>query len=166
MGEKRFEIKEDDLESLENFPLKWRWTDKKYSDLSDEIIARINPVKEEKASEIYSLQSKLVEKNINLDEIFTEGENSVNVQDKETSFVKNWLKTKIGDIGYFIFLSYAEKLSIRTTKEIFCEYWNDFCYPASDDIVISTEKLDWVLMYHHEELFIFRRLNKDLSESV
>lgn len=162
MDEKRFEIKEDDFESLENFPLKWRWTDKKYADLPEQIIAQVNPVEAEKANEIYSLQSNLVEKNICLDEIFAEDENSVNVQNKETSFVKNWLRTKIGDVEDFIFLSYAEKLSIRTTKEIFCEYWNDFCYPASDDIVISTEKVDWLLIYHHEEIFIFRRLNEEL----
>lgn len=157
MSEKRFEIKKDDLESLESFPLKWRWIDKKYADLPDEIIAQINPVKEEKASEIYSLQSDLVEKNIDENEIFAEDANSLNVQNKETSFVKNWLKTKIGDVEDFIFLSYDEKMSLRTTKEIFCEYWNDFCYPASDDIVISTEKVDWLLIYHHEEIFIFRR---------
>lgn len=158
----RFEIKDSDFESLESFPLGWRWLDKKYADLPEEIIAQINPLKTEKAIEIYSKQSSLVEKYFDQNDFFSESKNSLNFQSKDNIFVKNWLKQKISDVESQIYLSYEEKLSIRTTKEIFCDYWSDFCYPASDDIVISTDKIDWILIYHHEEIFLFKRLNEEL----
>ena len=39
--------------------------------------------------------------------------------------------------------------------EIFLEYWDDFCYPSSDDAFVVCEASAAILAWEHEELFKF-----------
>jgi len=40
------------------------------------------------------------------------------------------------------------------------QYWDDFCYPGSDDVAISPEDDSWLLFYFHEEMFEFGQRRK------
>ena len=46
-------------------------------------------------------------------------------------------------------------LAICVSWGVFCEYWDDFCYPASDDVAIWSLSQEWFLIYDHSgEVFL------------
>lgn len=49
------EISATDLAELSTFPLRWRWTDARYAVLSDDELARIRPLPQERAQAVCSL---------------------------------------------------------------------------------------------------------------
>jgi len=44
---------------------------------------------------------------------------------------------------------------LETSWRTFRDYWDDFCYPSSDDVTICPVDGGWVLCYHHWERFSF-----------
>ncbi len=77
------------------------------------------------------------------------------------SLIQNWLRSKIFDEQEFIVVLWKKDLAVRTTSEIFCNYWDDFCYPSSDDVSISPMNLNWLLFYQHDEYFCFGKLKEE-----
>jgi len=51
-------------------------------------------------------------------------------------------------------------LAICVSWGVFCEYWDDFCYPASDDVAIWPLSQEWFLIYDHSEKFFFVRCGR------
>lgn len=154
---KQFEVSNSDFIALENFALKWRWTDGRYKKFPDSVLSQINPLKTEKASELYNFQNQFSPfENFQYETVADE--NYIKTDIFDDSAVKNWLENKIGADENFIFLCWDKDWAIRTTPKVFCDYWQDFCYPASDDIVVTAEKADWIIVYHHEEYLFFRKI--------
>jgi hypothetical protein len=48
-----------------------------------------------------------------------------------------------------------ERLAICVSWGVFCQYWDDFCYPASDDVAIWPLSEEWFLIIDHSEKFFF-----------
>lgn len=46
-----------------------------------------------------------------------------------------------------ILISWQRKTVLKTTKEIFLKYWDDFLYASSDDVTIISDKTNWILFY-------------------
>lgn len=68
---------------------------------------------------------------------------------------RGWLLEQNPNLEERIILSWTEELVIRTTWKIFTEHWDDFCYPASDDLIVFPESETWMLLYSHTEEFQF-----------
>lgn len=157
MNGKHFEILDIDIISLEKFPLKWRWTDERYRKFSETVLSRINPLTTEKASELYDFQSRFSPfENFQYEKVTDE--NYIRTNFFDSPAITGWLKNKIGEEENFIFLCWNRNWAVRTTARVFCDYWEDFCYPASDDIVITAEKVNWIIVYHHEEYLFFEKV--------
>lgn len=157
MNAKLFEISDVDLVSLESFPLKWRWTDERYNKFPESVLVRINSLTMEKARELYDFQKQFLPfENFQYEKV--NDENYIKTDLFDGLKITEWLERKIGDEEGFIFLCWSRDWAIRTTVKIFCDYWDDFCYPASDDIVITAEKVNWIIVYHHEEYLFFEKV--------
>ncbi len=79
---------------------------------------------------------------------------------EETAAVENedaqrWLLSKVPLANSKVVVSWTNDLAVLVSWEVFCSYWNDFCYPASDDVAIFPLSEDWMLLYDHAEVFIF-----------
>jgi hypothetical protein len=61
------------------------------------------------------------------------------------------------DPGTDIVLSWNPATALRTDWATFVAHWDDFCYPAADDVDIRALRGEWVLRYHHYEVFQFWR---------
>jgi len=72
------------------------------------------------------------------------------------------------DDSTLVFLSWDPNVALRTPWGIFRDYWDDFCYPASDDLTITPADDSWLLFYFHEEMFEFgkRKQHNHPSESA
>lgn len=79
----------------------------------------------------------------------------LNVEDSIESAATHWLRQHQPNFSTSVILSWDKDIALRTTWGIFTSYWDDFCYPMSDDLVVWPEDEKWVLLYHHEERFYF-----------
>ena len=143
------------IPSLSNFPLAWRWTDEKYCLLPAEELAQIIPLGAEPAKHAWEKSLSFADKNsefsanpslfVSIEKISSENE----------EFVREWLAQRmtVGNIT----VSWQPESAVTTNTEIFIKYWNEFCYPSSDDVTIWPDNESWVVHFWHEEAFCFGR---------
>jgi hypothetical protein len=158
--EKMIEISDSDLRSLENFSLKWRWTDERWNKLPPASLTQINPLTAEKCREIWEIQKQYLFPE-GLGEEFFEKTEMIRTDTAEESEISKWLASRMGDEQEAIIVLWNKKTAVKTTSKIFCNYWDDFCYPASDDVSISPLNLSWLLIHHHDEYFCFGKLKEE-----
>jgi hypothetical protein len=146
-------IEESDFRSLDSFPLKWRWTDSRWNKLPDNALDAIQPLSESKSRELcqYSLefsdQSGLIESSFeHIAQIDTSGDESE---------IRQWLLDRSSDLNQTVVVNWDNELAALVRWEVFCEYWDDFCYPSSDDVAIFPLSGEWFLFYSHSEYFMF-----------
>ena len=147
------EIEENDFLSLDLFPLKWRWTDSRWNKLPDDALKTIQPLTEAKARELcqYSLQfcnqSGLLESSFeHIERIDASG---------ETPEIQQWLLAHSPDSNQTVIISWDSKLAALVEWKVFCEFWDDLCYPSSDDVTVFPFSEEWMLFYSHSEYFVF-----------
>jgi hypothetical protein len=146
-------IEEVDFISIDSFPLKWRWTDSRWNKFPANALNSIQPLAESKARELcqYSLafedQSGLIES-------LFESIARINTSGDESE-VRQWLIARSSDLNQAVVVSWDNKLAALVKWEVFCEYWDDFCYPSSDDVAIFPLSEGWMLSYSHDEYFMF-----------
>jgi hypothetical protein len=150
------EIAEADFVSLDSFPLKWRWTDSRWSELPPEALSTIRPLAEAKAHEIFRVSSGYY-KDEGLDESVFGGVVQTRAESGGDSFpgVQRWLSAQVPDKSREVILSWNPGRAAVVAWETFCRYWDDFCYPGADDVAIFPQDEEWALLYHHEEYFFF-----------
>jgi len=54
-----------------------------------------------------------------------------------------------------VIVHWEHDTAIETRWTTFCEHWDDFCYPSSDDVTVVPMDRSWVLCYFHWEEFMF-----------
>jgi hypothetical protein len=75
----------------------------------------------------------------------------------EPKDVRQWLGNRKIGLDEPIIISWDDVLAVQSKWSIFCEYWDAFCYPSSDDVDVIPITRHWQLRYHHWEEFEFRR---------
>ncbi|CAN7529168.1 hypothetical protein [Acidovorax delafieldii] len=144
--------------SLKDFPLSWRWTDEKYTPIPLDVLLRIEPLE-------FALSDALFEQSLAFNGTDGLNQSLFSIKCLETSDIDpihatNWLLTCHDDKETRVFLSWGPRTAISTTWGIFAHYWDSFCYPASDDLTVWSESLDWVFAYQHRELMQFGKRQK------
>lgn len=75
----------------------------------------------------------------------------------EVDDARRWLRELPICPAEKIVVRWGPRVAVQTNWEIFARYWNDFCYPSSDDVEIFLPSGEWILLYHHWELFEWGR---------
>lgn len=139
--------------SIREHPLAWRWTDADYAVLSEDTLAQLQPIEQREAEYLFQLSQRfLVRDNLSPQEFATIVRHSAEVP---VEVGTRWLRELQSDLSVQVFISWQQDAAIRTTWEIFTAHWDDFCYPASDDVVVWPESECWALFYFHEQEFQF-----------
>jgi hypothetical protein len=149
------ELHEDDFRSLESFSQAGRWTGRNL--LPPTVLSGIRPLVPAKAREVFS-ETLLFDP----DNRFLPGHYQIveiETGNEDVQQVGDWLRQHIANLEEHVVVSWAwePEEAVATTGAIFCDYWDDFCYPSSDDVVITPLSQDWKLVYWHEEVFFFGR---------
>ena len=147
------EIEENDFQPLDSFPIKWRWTDSHWNKLPDESLKKLHPLTESKADEIFHYFLKFYDQS-GIDKSLFE-----NIEQIDTSGEKleicHWLLSCLPNLNQTIIVSWNNRMAVLVEWKVFCEYWDDFCYPASDDVTIFPISEEWSLLYSHDEYLNF-----------
>jgi len=137
--------------SIDKFRLKWRWTEEEYCLLSEDELFQIIPLALESAKEVWETSLTFVSDKSDFspcDELFTDI-NSIEATNKNA--VREWLSDKVPKCE--VIVSWQPDTAVLTNTELFIQYWDDFCYGASDDVSIWPKDKSWVIHYWHEEVF-------------
>jgi hypothetical protein len=69
----------------------------------------------------------------------------------------DWLRTLPVTQSEQVTVRWDASTAVNTTWEVFTQYWDDFCYPGSDDIEVFPASNAWLLLYHHWAQFEWAR---------
>ena len=151
-------VEENDFRSIDSFPLIWRWTDSRWNKLPDSALNKIQPLTETKAREFFQHTLQFYDESGLVESLF-ENIEKIDASNKAEE-IQAWLFTCSSSSNQTIIVSWNNRLAALVEWRVFCKYWDDFCYPASDDVTIFPFSEEWTLLYSHEEYFIFgKRLN-------
>jgi hypothetical protein len=132
---------------IDHFPLKWRWTDAKYLLMPEGDLAKIQPLSKNSSLFVYNESLRLIE----VTNIENAGERQVTSGSE--SDVTMYLQSTMPDTT--ILVSWDSDSAVITETGIFQKYWDEFCYPSSDDVSIWGGDKSWLLQYFHYEEFSF-----------
>jgi hypothetical protein len=130
----------------QDFPLAWRWTRPSHSVLPIEVLAGIRPLSPPEAARVWA-------------EFKPQGSAVVSCFTSDPADVDGWLRSVQPDRHLSILVCWSPDLVVQTTWNVFAEYWSDFCYPSSDDVMDAPIAGAWRLIYHHDERFDFITLS-------
>jgi hypothetical protein len=142
-----------DTTELSRFALKWRWTDERYASLSEKELARIKPLRAERAEEIWQLAIRMIDKTQDFgvdSSVFDHIDRSPASEE-----VRPWLHARLPQGRVPVLVSWTNQWAVLTDSELFTDRWDDFCYPSSDNVTVFPLDQTWVLHYWHEEEFLY-----------
>ena len=145
-------IDETDFEPLDSFPLVFRWNDARWNELPPEVMTEIRPLSKEKAEELLQYSLTFHDRDGLISEFFAKIEQTTCAGDNADT--QKWLASMFRKEDSRVVVSWDKDTAVITTWGIFRRYWDDFCYPASDDIAIFPLSETWMLLYNHAEVFI------------
>lgn len=140
---------------IREHPLGWRWTDPQHAVLPDDVLDQMMPFSSEEAEELLERSGAF------------NGRKKISPRQYEVRVISSailspaegsaWLRFQQPDTEAEVFLLWDSDTAIQTTWGIFAKYWEDFCYPSSDDLGVWPEDEEWGLLFHHNEEFHFGR---------
>lgn len=110
-------------------------------------LSKIYPLTKDAAIITFDAALKLIKKT----KIETDGFRIDSSSDDED--VRSFLQSKIPETK--IIVNWSPDSSVITDTATFIKYWDEFCYPSSDDVSIYSEDESWLLQYFHFEAFSF-----------
>ncbi len=124
-----------------NFILAWRWTQPAHSVLPSDVMAQITPIEliPEMDAQAHTIDVRTIH------------------TDCAAADVNLWLRTLPVRENECVIVQWSKTTAIRTLWHIFARYWDDFCYPSSDDVAVFSPSDDWLLRYDHSEKFEWSR---------
>ena len=125
------------------FALAWRWTQPSHNVLPPEVMAQIAPL-EQLPDGLLAHGAANSSTLRDVRSIRTDG---------SAGEVVHWLGQLPVDAKGKVIVRWTERVAVETTWSIFTRFWDDFCYPSSDDVEVYPASGDWILLYHHYELF-------------
>ena len=128
--------------TIQEFPLAWRWTQSSHAVLPREVLSGIVPLT---PSEAAQLHLGVPVQSVSAISCLTDGSEDV----------QGWLRRVQPDGQVSVYVSWSDDLAVQTKWGIFTEYWDDFCYPSSDDVTVVPVTGSWRLEYYHYERFEF-----------
>ena len=139
---------------INEFPLAWRWTQSTHNVLPDSVMSQLEPLTTEDADRLQERYQFVLNGPSLKRELFYSFKSHTIIDDK-VDMTPSFLAMLGIDNDALVFLCWGGGMAIRTAWGIFRQYWGDFCYPGSDDVIIVPEDDAWVLFYCHEDMFEF-----------
>lgn len=160
----------DDFRPLKSFEELYRWTDEE--SLPTQILTQFQPLTHEMASRLWSQVYDYS------DELWSSAYKDTNVLSSTSDFLSiHHLETtrknveqvaqKLAELSSvvdeLIVVMWEPKIALITKWRIFANYWNEFCFPVRDDLIVCPLSGQWLLAYYHEDVFIFGIPKQPLS---
>lgn len=147
--------------NIKDFSLTWRLTGPNQYPLSESVLEQLVPFDSEQAQNIeIRLSGHAKQNGINL-ELYQL------IESNPTDESCSTFLTSLGIIkDCKIIISWDSETALSTIWDIFENYWEAFCYPGSDDIIIFPINREWLLVYYHYGLFEFGKSKRTRTDQT
>jgi hypothetical protein len=150
------EVRDEELQPLSHFPLRWRWMDPKYHQLPAEPLANIKPLSPPKAKAVWAVFRPFAYDDSLAPDLFKPIV-QFNARSRSPDDLRAWLGGFDIDRQSPVIVSWRPDLAVSVPFGVFCDYCDDFCYPSSDNVIVCPYTEEWAIFYHHEEVWFFGR---------
>ena len=134
---------------MDEFPLGWRFTAVRLGTDAAQFLSRVRPLTADAAARVAQSSATLASGSDTPSQFIR--------SDDPPGTVRRHLAALGIDPATDVMLSWNPATALSTDWMTFVAHWDDFCYPASDDVVIRPVDDGWTLRYHHYEVFQFSR---------
>lgn len=129
--------------SLKSFPLAWRWMSESHRHFPPEILQGLHPLEPATAKALLSTVPK------------TLGPDAETHQATDPEATQTWLR-HLPVTASEVTLLWNNETALILPWSTFVSYWDDFCYPSSDDAAIIPGSRQGMLLWHHYEVFEYK----------
>jgi len=141
---------------MEEFSMKWRFTDERYDKLPQLHLDQLKPL-DKGASQF--LWDYILNNRLHSDVPFKKG--LFNVIDKAKIFegndneIKKWLYRRGFPFEKEVYLSWQPDTAMIVPWKLLVKYFTAFYYGSSDDLTVIDQSLNWALLFFHEDEIYF-----------
>jgi len=140
-------LKEADFTPLDEFALCWRFTDPRRNPLPLDALRHIRPLTSSRADQVALATRAQCSEEQRFGVTFR--------SDDRPDVVQARLRGLPPLPSDEILVSWNPEAAVACTWDVFVRYWDDFCYPSSDDVTVWPLHERWSLCYRHYEIFQF-----------
>ena len=141
---------------LENFELGWRFADENFGTLSIEILRQLRPLSVEASHKVYQILSKEIHADFPFKKDLFEEIKAITLSSENISAKELLLTFEIQNSEY-VLLNWGINTSMMVPWGIFIEFYDSFYYPVSDDLTVINSKLEWGILFFHDDTIYFGR---------
>ena len=135
---------------MPEFSLQWRFTAERSDLLANALEDQLKPLDNFAANFLMDYISKA---GLHDDCPFREGVfnvlESIIINDDNSNEIKSWLLKRGVTKNREVYLSWDSKTAMIVPFYLLAEYFDDFAYPSSDDLIVFDESLNWALIFFH-----------------
>ena len=145
---------------MSEFPLRWRFDDRKHRVLPRADLDQIKPLDAVSARKLFhdaAQRWRIMPPDLKLEPAHVD-RTSIEIRDDgDHARVRDWLLGR-GVAGEApVLVSWDQRAAVTTTWSLVARYWDAFWYPSSDDLLVFDASARWFLfMWHEEEAFFVR----------
>jgi hypothetical protein len=142
---------------MEQFSLRWRFTDPNYRVLPSADLAQIKPLDIASAKRLHDLTKHWYCDRPSLGGYFVDivSTEICSSSADDSRRVRKWLYQRGLPFKHRVFTSWSASNAAMTTWKMVVKYWDDLWYPVSDDLAVFDESLLWLLILKHDEKAFF-----------
>jgi hypothetical protein len=152
-----FDVGSGDLLPATSSSLAWRWTQASHAVFSPEELSQVASLAASAAKQA-NVEALLAVGRDGLLSPPTSDLRRLKVPDSsESKSILGWLEALPTGSTREVVASWSADTALKLPWALFVRRWEDFCYPGSDDIAVFPTNREWVLAYHHEDVFEWGR---------
>lgn len=141
---------------MNDFGLKWRFTEEKYDLLPKQHLYQLKPLDSEAAKFLWE---NIAKTNLHNDtpfkKCFFRTIDKVRILDGKEKEIKKWLYQRGFSSDKLVFLSWQPTEAMIVPWKLLVEYFDSFYYRSSDDLTVIDQSFSWALLFHHESEIYF-----------
>lgn len=150
---------------MDDFRLKWRFTEEKYDKLPDQHLDQLKPLDDEASTFLWDY---ILKTNLHNDTPFKKDFfrtiDKARIVDGNEKEIKKWLYQRGLPFDKPVFLSWQPTDAMIVPWKLLIKYFDNFYYVGSDDLTVIDQSLNWALLFYHEDEVYFGT-NKDFKKS-
>ena len=151
--------------SMDNFAMKWRFTEDEYGKLPEQHLDQLKPLDAEASKFLWNYIVKTnLHNDIPFKKDFFRTIDKAKILDGNENEIKKWLYHRGLPFEKHVYLSWQPTLSMIVPWKLLIKYFDSFYYGGSDDLTIIDQSLNWALLFYHEDEIYFGT-NNDFKQS-
>lgn len=146
----------DHIILIDNFQLRWRFTDEKYDKLPDQHLDQLKPLDKAASKFLWDFISNTdLHSDIPFKKDFFRTIDKAKILDNNKIEIKKWLYQRGLPFEKIVFVSWDKENSMIVPWKFLIKYFDSFYYPASDDLTVIDQSMNWALLFYHEDEIYF-----------